>query len=60
MGRSGPPPYRWFVRLSQVHFLNGSIGSAIFVGLTVVTNSLFLQLVACQLEEYYFGVFLQE
>ena len=60
MGRSGPPPYRWFVRLSQVHFLNGSIGSAIFVGLTVVTNSLFLQLVACRLEEYYFGVFLQE
>ena len=38
----------------------GSIGSAIFVGLTVVTNSLFLQLVACRLEEYYFGVFLQE
>jgi len=39
MGRYGPPSNTWFLGPTGVHFPNGiSIGSAVFAGLTIVTD----------------------
>jgi len=39
LGASGPPPNKWSIHTTQVHVPNSiSIGSAVFLGLNVVSN----------------------